>query len=676
VNETPVNVGDLILVQFGAELGGVGNNTTTSAKANGVYEVTTAGSAWQLTRYENPEPPAVPPATLTTFEATVVVLEGFYRTSRLGETFTVTFDGMGEVPLTIALDTTISSQIGSFDPRDATTLVVSTAAGTNDAAGSFGKMLTLAQENAATDLVGQSLVQELKFGNELGSVTGATGSIVLQQELPKIEKPIIVDASSRFLLSPNTAQTLVVDGSRITSSSEGTFVTRADEVNGLELTLGASADLSNIFRPLASTVSSLRFGGFRQGAAIYVNGASDVLLDNLTIGQNENGDTQAVRYGVRVSGASGSTGPVAIVGGQITSAMTTRDNALAPNPGDVTVPNGVAEVLDGAGVLLEDTASNVQIVGTQIGSQTAGNLVGVVSRSSNTSANLNSLGVNPIGEFIAPTRLNSRELTIPATDSTPTTNAIDIDDVYIGQSINASSEVAAGTVIVAINKATRVVTLSEALLGSNTVANITLGTPGRTTVGQNFWGVLLESGATRIVNTDVVNNVYDGVFIGDGAANAVFALIGASVEADSTSNAIYSNGRNGIRFATNLTSANNGITDINIQGNYIGRSVSSTSFVGNDQGSYFWQGNGTPLGQPGSDAFASFGYDPATNTPIPPSYITDNPTTNLFKKLITPEITGGDVDENGNENADFVAGSTGGSPITPPGQPPPDQNSW
>jgi hypothetical protein len=319
VNETPVNVGDLILVQFGAELGGVGNNTTTSAKANGVYEVTTAGSAWQLTRYENPEPPAVPPATLTTFEATVVVLEGFYRTSRLGETFTVTFDGMGEVPLTIALDTTISSQIGSFDPRDTTTLVVSTAAGTNDAAGSFGKMLTLAQDNEATDLVGQSLVQELKFGNELGSVTGATGSIVLQQELPKIEKPIIVDASSRFLLSPNTAQTLVVDGSRITSSSEGTFVTRSDEVNGLELTLGASADLSNIFRPLASTVSSLRFGGFRQGAAIYVNGASNVLLDDLTIGQNENGDTQAVRYGVRVDGTSGSSGVVTILNGQITS---------------------------------------------------------------------------------------------------------------------------------------------------------------------------------------------------------------------------------------------------------------------------------------------------------------------------------------------------------------------
>ncbi len=293
----------------------------------------------------------------------------------------------------------VSSEIGSYSSSDKTTLVVSTAAGTNDAAGSFGKMLTLAQDNAATDLVGDPLVQELKFGNELGSVTGATGTIVLRQELPKIEKPIVVDALSREPLSDNSALRLVVDGSRIRSSSEGTFVTRADEVNGLELTSGASADLSNIFRPLASTVSNLNFGGFTQGAAIYVNGASNVLLDNLTIGQNENGDTQAVRYGVRVDGASGSTGPVSIVGGEITSAMTTRNNDLAPDPGDVTVPNGVREVLDGAGVLLEDSASNVRIVGTQIGSDTAGNLVGVVSRSSNTSAAVNSIGANPIGEF-------------------------------------------------------------------------------------------------------------------------------------------------------------------------------------------------------------------------------------------------------------------------------------
>ena len=62
-------------------------------------------------------------------------------------------------------------------------------------------------------------------------MTGATGTIVLTRA-SKVRKPIIIDASSRYSLSTGT-QTLVIDGSRITSSSEGTFVTRADEVNNL-----------------------------------------------------------------------------------------------------------------------------------------------------------------------------------------------------------------------------------------------------------------------------------------------------------------------------------------------------------------------------------------------------------------------------------------------------------
>ncbi|MGI9460744.1 MAG: hypothetical protein ACR2NF_12155, partial [Pirellulales bacterium] len=406
-----------------------------------------------------------------------------------------------------------------------------------------------------------------------------------------------------------------------------------------------------------------------QGAAIYVNGASNVLLDNLTIGQNSNGDTQAVRYGVRVSDTSGSTGPVAIVGGQITSAMITNNAAL---DGDSTVPNGVTPVLDGAGVLLEDSASNVQIVGTQIGSQTAGNLVGVVSRSSNTSAAVNSIGVNPIGDFTTEARLNSRELVIPATDSSGA--AINIRDAYVGLTIRASVDFIDGNgaatpnaEIVAVDPVTRKITLNLPLAGSDTEASITPNpnnSSNRTQIGQNFWGVLLESGSTRIVNTDITNNVYDGIFIGDGAANAVFALIGESDEADATSNAIFLNGRNGIRFASNLTSSNNGITDITIQGNYIGRSSTDTRFVGNGEGSYFWEGN------PGlNNTFRSFGYDPVTNTPTPPAYITGD---DLFRALITPEISGGDVDENGNVNADFVAGSTGGGTSTPIGPPPPN----
>ena len=199
INETAVQEGDLILVQFGAVDTGNGNSTSPSSVANGVYEVTTSTDAWVLTRYNNIELPGSP----TVEEATVVVTEGFYRTSRSGRTFDVAYDGLGLVDLTIADDTAnIASAIGSYDPRDATTLVVSTAGATNDAAGSLGKMLTLAQANEAEDLVGQNILQELRFGNVLGSITGNTGTIVLQQELPVIEKPIVIDASQRFTLMP------------------------------------------------------------------------------------------------------------------------------------------------------------------------------------------------------------------------------------------------------------------------------------------------------------------------------------------------------------------------------------------------------------------------------------------------------------------------------------------
>ena len=110
------------------------------------------------------------------------------------------------------------------------------------------------------------------------------------------------------------------------------------------------------------------------------------------------------------------------------------------------------------------------------------------------------------------------------------------------------------------------------------------------------------------------------------------------------------------------------MTDITIQGNYIGSAVGS-AFVGNTQGSYFWEGNpANPL----QTAFASLGYDSATDTPPAPGYITGDA---LFSALIAPVTEGGDVDSQGNENADFVDGGST-VPPTPPGPPPPDEGTW
>ena len=426
--------------------------------------------------------------------------------------------------------------------------------------------------------------------------------------------------------------------------------------------------MTDPFRPLPSTVSSLRFGGFEQGAAVVVDGASNVLLDNLTIGQNSNDSSQAVRYGVRVTGTSGVDGPVSIVGGSITSANIPTNSALAASP---TSPAPVTNVLDGAGIVLDDLAQNVQIVGTEVGSPNAANVVGVLARSGNTPdvagvSTFNSIGAAEIDSFVTSTTLNLFTLTIPANDSQG--NPIDIDDVFVGQSVIAS-ELSTGTVIVSIDKSTRQVTLNQAAAVTNTEATITLGTPGRTEIESNFWGVMLESGATRIVNSDIANNIGDGIFIGtlDGVAGPFTTVIGSSTTAGSNSNAIFSNGLNGIRFAENIVSSA-GVTDITIQGNYIGSAVGSP-FVGNTQGSYFWEGNpANPL----QYAFASLGYDSTTDTPPAPGYITGDA---LFSALIEPVSVGGDVDADGNVNADFVDGGST-TPLPPPGPPPPNQDTW
>jgi hypothetical protein len=285
-------------------------------------------------------------------------------------------------------------------------------------------------------------------------------------------------------------------------------------------------------------------------------------------------------------------------------------------------------------------------------------------------SSFNSVGASEIGSFVTPTILNLFTLTIPATDVLG--NAIDIDDVFIGQSVT-SSEFAAGTTILSIDKSTRQVTLNQAAIRTNTSASVTLGTPSRTAVESNFWGLMLESGATRVVNSDVASNIYDGIFIGalGGAAAPSFTIvIGSSTTVGSDSNAIFSNGRNGIRFAEDIVSSA-GATDITIQGNYIGSAV-GTAFVGNTQGSYFWEGNGLPITDPLTTAFASLGYDSVDDEPPAPGYITGDL---LFDVLIKPEISGGDVDENGNENADFV---DGGSTIAPPlpGPPAPNDDNW
>jgi hypothetical protein len=79
------------------------------------------------------------------------------------------------------------------------------------------------------------------------------------------------------------------------------------------------------------------------------------------------------------------------------------------------------------------------------------------------------------------------------------------------------------------------------------VAQNTIGVVGdaRNVVQFNRTGILLRDGVNSVVNTSVANNSIDGISI-DGGSNA----IGGSKSPDQNSNAVYGNGRWGIRMAS------------------------------------------------------------------------------------------------------------------------------
>ncbi|GAG79581.1 unnamed protein product, partial [marine sediment metagenome] len=282
-------------------------DTEFSWPSNGVYQKTTVNGAWVLRRFQLPETAAV------VDEATVVVEKGIYRTSVTGNTFTVAFDGLGLSDLPITQDD-VTTEIGSYDPRDPTTFVVTTAGPSNEAAGSLGKMLSLVDDNNAKDLTGESLEQSIQFANVLGSPSGATGTILLKQELPTIEKAISLDTTSRYQLQQGSFETIVIDGSRITSTRGGAFVSSTTPINGLEYhgDAGTSITVDGFEIPEEPTIGELRgvrLVGFDQGGAVVVEGVSNLLIEDIIVGLDASNASRSSLYGIQVID-SGSDGPV------------------------------------------------------------------------------------------------------------------------------------------------------------------------------------------------------------------------------------------------------------------------------------------------------------------------------------------------------------------------------
>jgi subtilisin-like proprotein convertase family protein len=485
-------IGDRVLIAGGLRLAGGGLNSNV----NGVYVVRSTGTTWELARASEADTAAELPG-----RSIVSVDDGV----RAGMSYRIGWSGadasFGNLPIT-ATAVTFQTNIGSDDSRDVNVYVVSTPDGTNKSAGSFGKMILARQQNVANS------PSDFQFSR------GIATPIQLQQELPAIEKAFAIDGNRRFSISsvtaPAAAVPIVVDGTRIRSTSRNVQVTLDSEVTGIRFAAGSGGGS----QVTAGSLSNIRLAGFRQGPAIAVEGASHVSIDGVQLGIDGRGTRLANRHGIVISG----------------------------NAKNVTVSNSKIVGSTESGVLVRDTATGVTLVGNTIGQPMLDNKVGV---SFSSTAGGNRLGVLPlVGVTVkAQTTVESFTLRLPANvilpavgPKVPAATVSMANYIFVGQTI-AGSNIVPGTRIVAINGTE--VTLSTRMRQTG-LDTITFGQPGRNVINSNVTGVLLSAGRNSVANSDITNSTFDGIsIVGAGSGGN---LIGLAPRLGIGSNAISGNG--------------------------------------------------------------------------------------------------------------------------------------
>ena len=544
-NGVPLEKNDIVLVRepVGESSGGEDIGAPTDA-AIGLYTVANVGSAtekWVLERYRGIDENGDGTVDQVV-EGVVVVAEGTLRTALTGEMFKLSYRALHESGLpydsiTDYRDTLSGAEqpgnpaayivnniqpfdsvaqfrtdVGTNNPNGTVNFEISTEGGSNTAPGSLGRMLDVLQSNSAyISRTGDRQPYTTTFSSNVTN-------IVLDQQLPAISTPVSLEAASR----------ITIDGSEITRTRDGAIVPtgtitagigpvrpsqestarrliRSSDVsggllNGLELLPSAEG----------SVIRNLQIGGFSTGAAILVGGAKNVLIDNVILGRDINGPLPN-RYGVYVQNvmadAQGSEGRVDYT----------------------TISNSQIYSSSVSGIYLGTNTNNVRVVdGNIIGTINEGNSVGLKIDSV---AGRNIVGAAPFIESVTGVQsvARSTKMLLPLFDEDGN-QKFNPDDLFLGQVLDSldGSSIAAGTVIAAIerryaeNDPTDLtgieLTLSQELTDTANIS-VTLSAPdARNTIQYNSDGVVLESGSSRMVTTDVTRSVFDGVVI-NGVGN-------------------------------------------------------------------------------------------------------------------------------------------------------------
>ncbi|MEI6538890.1 MAG: hypothetical protein WCO86_05095 [Planctomycetota bacterium] len=625
-----LGLNDLVLVRLGSQ----NDSGVKTFDTNGLYQVSNVGSdqsGWELTAVRDVNPELNPENDFDT--GLFVVSEGNLRTRITGNIFALGYDSLGNAPAVfVPVNRFIedgfvanhagrsSTQIGSQDVNDVVRLIVSSTGGTNSSTGSLGKMLLLAGLNEYM-VEGDEGNLPTSQNQTVGFISKYNGPILLTQELPLITRKLTLDATlPRIEIGSAGLPALTIDGSRISLTSDFLPILSGAQVNGFRVQ-GHTAD--------GSVLAGIRMGGFGKGAAVQLDGVSDVLVTQMNLGQNFQGNRLANQYGVRlINGSAGlntvsnsgiysstiagvsvgvegddNSSSVRLVGNTIGAAklenaigvqLVSGQNFIGLNPNTVglkrvsltrVISNSVPSLTEFYLPAGYSSASSLYVglgvVSTRIQADNSDVTASIVGLAAPDSLNrikvtiaggeIRAGGLNLIADFglYSQMSIDSPVIACPS--------GVNPADLYIGQTV-AGLGINGLATIVSIDPASGTITLSKNSLADG-LNPLVFGAPGRNTISNNNRGVVLGNKTSpndtvnTINNTDVAGSVYDGIQILGGTV-----VIGGGVK-DRTGvdgrltakdlvfsgNAIYGNGSAGIRIMSTAVMA-----DIAIRGNRLG----------------------------------------------------------------------------------------------------------
>lgn len=391
--------------------------------------------------------------------------------------------------------------------------------------------------------------------NTIGFAPGVGNSLTIQPlgPLPALTEPVVIDAANLALADGTPGVTL--DGSRAGAGTTGLVAPAGDTViRGLEILRfdGSGVLLQNGGGNVlvGNVLGRAGMGNGRDGVTLINSANNQIGVPGAPPGQSSGLIAQPLSlasgnvlagntgYGVRITG-SGSTGNIL------------AGNAIGAS-GIALANRGLAGNGEG-GVSVEDAAAN------RLGMPGWGNVV---------SGNLGA-GVQVIGPGAAGTIIQGNRIGTDAAGTSAAGNAF--DGVYVE---NAAGLLVGGGSPGAGN-----------LISGNRFVGLRLVGPGTTGIQ-----VLGNHIGTDTTGRAALGNLYDGVFVTDGASNNV---IGGAARGDG--NLISGNGSVGVQIFGGATRGNR------VLGNLVGTTADGMGRLGNGRDGVFINGSpGNVIGAPGA----------------------------------------------------------------------------